>query len=355
MFQNLPERKRGTVMRAFLLLSALVTLADATAAWAETVTFNFRGKKFDEQLFRYNGPTPEQYISFEEEGLRIRYPAGNLPKSPVGIVWNCRLRGDFVVIAQYEILQAEPTPGGNGVEVYLMLDNDTKDGIPVWRTAHTKDGPMFMTMHMTTDSKGKRYTRVKDKAPTTPASLRGRICVARQGGDIIASFAEGDEKTFTSPLTIKDIGTTDVCFVRFAGMSSGDPKAQLDVRLLEFQLQGNLLDLPVKAVAAQPPGAPEALPALTSTGSGRWVLWLVIVLGVLSLTVFGVVAVLVRLNRAKAKAQVEPAPEAEKPAAPAIRVSCTGCGKPLKVAAAAAGKRIKCPSCGQTLAVPAAD
>ena len=342
-------------MRTILFLSILVVLSDAAAAWAETVTYNFRGKKYDEQLFRYNGPTPEQYISFEEEGLRIRYPAGNIPKSPVGIVWNCRLRGDFVVIAQYEILQAEPTPGGNGVEVYLMLDNETKDGIPVWRTAHTKDGPLYTMMHMTTDSKGKRFTAAKPMAPATPASLRGRIRVARLGGDIMASFAEADEKDFKSPLTIKDVGTADVRFVRFAGMSSGDPKGQLDVRLLEFQLEGDLVGLPAKAVAAQPPGAPEALPALTSTGSGRWVLWLLIVLGVLSLTVFGVVAVLVRLNRTKAKIQFEPEPQPVKSPVHGIKLSCPGCGKPLKVAAATAGKRVKCPGCAQTIPVPAAE
>ncbi len=325
----------------------------ARAVGAEEAKHNFRGKSFDELRFRYSGPNADRYISSEDEGLRIHYPAGDLPKSPVGIVWNCRVRGDFVATARYEIVHAEPTPGGNGAELYLMLDNETKDGIPVSRIARTKEGSLFRTMHMTTDKAGKRISRAPQQAPAGRASNRGRIRVARTGGDILASLAEADEPDFNTMLTLKDIGTMDVTMVRFAGVCGGDPKAQLDLRLLEFDLQGELLGLPPRSVAAAPPAAPDDQPALSPTGSGRWVLWLLIVLGAITLAVFAAAAVLVRLSRAQAPAQPEAVMDSKKPQA-RLRLSCSGCGKSLKAPEDMAGKRVKCPGCGQTIQVPSA-
>ena len=111
--------------------SALLLCVVAAPAWSEEIVHDFRGGKFDDQLFRYDGPNAEQFIKLEEQGLRITIPAGKAPKAAVGIYIRGPVRGDFTATTRYEIIQVDqPLSGwGVGVEMYLMCDNAVRDGI----------------------------------------------------------------------------------------------------------------------------------------------------------------------------------------------------------------------------------
>src|SRR5438034_6375502 len=65
-----------------------------------------------------------------------------------------------------------------------------------------------------------------------------------------------------------DTGTADIRMVRFAGSSGGDPDARLDLRLLEFRLQGDSVQPQPKAHLAQ-----SAPTSSASSGGRRWLPW----------------------------------------------------------------------------------
>ena len=195
---------RWLVSRSVFILSMLISLGAVGAARAEELNFDFRGKKFDEGLFRIQGPTPDQYIQFEDEGLRIRFPAGNGPKNAVGPNWKCRVRGDFTASVHYEILKADPSPQGTGVELYLWLDNETRDGLPLSRLV-LPAGEMAFTAQVRAGPNDKRRSVGYKLLLATPASNRGRLRLERQGEVFIASFAEGDTEPFQEQPA--DIGT----------------------------------------------------------------------------------------------------------------------------------------------------
>src|SRR5436305_976347 len=101
-------------------LVLVVALFATSPARADDVKFDFRKKHFDDAWFKYNGAGAGECIEPADDGLRISFPNNKVPKDPIGIVWNCRVRGDFVATARYSILKADQTSQGSGVEVYLM-------------------------------------------------------------------------------------------------------------------------------------------------------------------------------------------------------------------------------------------
>jgi predicted RNA-binding Zn-ribbon protein involved in translation (DUF1610 family) len=139
--------------------------------------------------------------------------------------------------------------------------------------------------------------------------------------------------------------------VRIAGLPGGIPNPELDLRFLEFTLQGKALGVDGK-VALAPPPAPTDL--LSETGGGGWTFWAVAIVGILALAFFAVAGAAVLVARQKAKVAPAPKPQAQ-PATESIHLACATCGKRLKVKAALRGKKVKCPGCGENTRVPASD
>ena len=133
---------------------------------------------------------------------------------------------------------------GTGVsaELYLLMDNATKDGIAVSVRQIRPDGvPELLFAHMTYNEAGQRAAKIFHAVTTTANSERGRLRVARQGAMFVASSADGDEEEFQ--LIVRCIvGTEDIAMIRLAGMSGGDPKAVLDMRFVDFRLQTGNVD-----------------------------------------------------------------------------------------------------------------
>jgi hypothetical protein len=230
------------------LPACLLLLCIAGPALAEQkLSHDFRGAHFDPEQFQYVGPTPDKFLNLEAEGLRLRYAGADVPptNNPSGVAWRFHVRGNFVVTAQYEILKCEAPSRGTfdaGAELYLRLDNPNRDAITVARGVYPNGSAAINFKVLTNDTKGKRITRDYKLHPTTEKSLRGRLRLARDGQIVTASFAEGEEGQFTE-FQRAEIGNVDIQLVRFAGIAGGDRNAVLDIRILEFQLEGEALAL----------------------------------------------------------------------------------------------------------------
>src|SRR6266545_1634315 len=327
-----------------ILASAALFLV-AGAVSAEEVRHTFRGGNAGDRLFRYDGPTAEQFVSPEGAGLRWRFLAGHAPTRPVGLYWRFPVRGDFVATVRYEILQADQTEDGlgAGVELYLMLDGPAREGISFARLTR------LTFLHLSNNEAGKRYAKQTRYFPATPESECGRLRLARTGTTLIASLALGEQDQFQE-IHRAEIGVADIRMVRFAGTSGGDVHAGLDMRLLEFELQAQELGRQGKFVTPPPrarvangqdpdKGGENAEDADESSVSPLLVWGITLaILACLALSYFW-------LRKPKDKA-----PAASHDSLTALR--CAHCGKGLKVKSALAGKKVKCPGCEKVLAVP---
>ena len=258
---------------AILLCSALPAFAQ------QSHKHDFRGGKFDSDVLKFYGQTPEKYFTQENEGLRLRYTGvGAAPSNfTAAVVWRFHARGDFTVTARYEILNVEKPKTGYGVgpELYLWFKNANEDAIPFSRVIAPNGDTSIQFGRITKNENGQRRPSPQDSkwVPATDASLRGAFRITREGNLLIASFAEGTDGKFVEIQRI-EITNADVAMIRFAGISGGDPNAVLDMRMLEFTLQGKDLGyngrdfatpapkavVPVADVAA-PPAVPVQAPA----------------------------------------------------------------------------------------------
>jgi LPXTG-motif cell wall-anchored protein len=222
------------------ILACAVILGFHMPLLGEEIVHRFQAGDYNDELFSYTR-TSKQFIRPEDEGLHWHYGDGKAPAKPMGVHWRYAVRGDFAITAQYELLWANRPDGadGVGIELFMVLANSQKDGISVART-RCKDGPRLQFLHKFFDESGNRASKELKSLGTTPASDRGRLRFERDGSTLIVSLAEGDQKYFKE-LHRAEIGTSDVEMIRFAGLSAGDHDAQLDMRLVEFRLQGDQL------------------------------------------------------------------------------------------------------------------
>ena len=177
---------------------------------------------------------------------------------------------------------------------------------------------------MTNDENGRRGPKHSKYEPTTERSLRGALRLAREGMMLIASFAEADDEF--QEIQRVEIGNADIDLLRFAGVSGGDTNAVLDMRMLDFQLQGKDLgylgrdfatpapklvapaavaNAPQPAVQVpQAPQAPQAPVAEPAPGGKHKLLLLVGVFFVLAvpLVLIGATVLFVRLRKRNAAA-----------------------------------------------------
>src|ERR1041384_2438188 len=128
-------RSAGCSLTVAVRIALGVLLFSASAVCGVEIIHDFRSDTFDSKRFRYEGPNASQFIKPEAQGLHWLFSEGKTPGKPVGVYWNSRVSGDFVVMVRYEIQKVlAPEKGsGVGVEPYLMLDGPSKDGITLSR------------------------------------------------------------------------------------------------------------------------------------------------------------------------------------------------------------------------------
>jgi hypothetical protein len=216
----------------------LIAVVPATAQHAHHL--DFRNSHFDPKLVDYTLADPEKYLTPEKEGLRLRFTGMEAPpaRQAAGVFWRFEARGDFVVTAKYEILKMERPKMGQGVGagLYLHLKNREQEGIALARRIQPAGDPYLVFNYMITKEQGGNSPKVVKKFPTRESSLRGALRLSRQGKVLIASVAEAED-VFTE-LHRTDVSTADLDLIRFAGFGGGDKNAVLDLRILEFDFQG---------------------------------------------------------------------------------------------------------------------
>jgi prepilin-type N-terminal cleavage/methylation domain-containing protein/prepilin-type processing-associated H-X9-DG protein len=240
----------------------VVFLAGGQALWAQELLFDFRGGQFNDQLFRFVGERATEIITRDAGGLRWHFTQGKAPRQPVGIHWRSGISGDFVATARYEMASGAAA----GFEIYLMLDNPTKDGVALahlWQTTlppasslpqasddgkavaapwSASDATLITFNHMTNTPEGKRFAKVNRNVFVSPGNQGGRLRLAREGDTIIASRADGDDQQFTE-LIRAEVGVNDIRMVRMAGLSLGQAGSELDMLLLEARLDAVVPEL----------------------------------------------------------------------------------------------------------------
>jgi len=223
---------------------------------------DFRAKKFNDQLFAFEGPKAKSFITPEIKGLRITLPVEDAPNKPVGIRLRQDLKGDFVATVAYELLDvSEPAGGsGSGVSLYLMLRTPVRDGINFARFVQTKRGHVYTLSHMVDDENDNKKRIPKTKYTVyraNPNILAGNLRVARQGETLTVSASEGDPPVFKE-LGQLEVGPADISMVRIAADQGGAKvPVPVDVRIVDFMVTSGEFT----------PHAPLAPP---SSGSWHW-------------------------------------------------------------------------------------
>ncbi len=342
------------MQRWLLVVGMALALGMAGPARADDVTFDFRGKNIDiESHFVYvpNKAVTDRYFHLDENGLRIAWSTAEAPGEAIGLRRNYHgFQGDFVATVHFELLTADPSSNGTGIELYLQLNNPTGDGLPFSRLLR-KEGHVWL-VQMRTGPNNARKTEGFKMVPANPEAKSSRLKLERKGDTIIASFAEGDEENYKE-LNTYNIGPVGIRMVRISGLASGSKAAQLNLRIIDARLKIDGEAMPASAtLSARGPGEET-----------RTALWAVLILGTLSLFIFLAVFTFVKRKKSKVDAPAEssatnPAEVLETEIASVnaqgqpIRVDCPVCGKKLKLKDKLAGKRVKCPQCGGELRVP---
>lgn len=245
----------------------LIAVVPATAQHAHHL--DFRNSNFDPKLVDYTLADPEKYLTPEKEGLRLRFTDREAPpaRQAAGVSWRFEARGDFVVTAKYEILKMERPKTGQGVGagLYLHLKNREQEGIALARRIQPTGDPYLVFNYMITKEKGGNSPKVFKKFPAGASSLRGAFRLSRQGKVLVASVAEAED-AFTE-LHRTDVSLADLDLIRFAGFGGGDKNAVLDMRILEFDFQGEDLAYRGGAFTRSPPVDDAVVPPGAPNGS----------------------------------------------------------------------------------------
>jgi RNA polymerase sigma factor (sigma-70 family) len=206
----------------------------------QTIQESFRGGRFNRELLRWSGPTPENFIRLEPEGLRITLPSRDGPAQPLGIALRPAVRGDFELEATFELLNVA-RPGeqrGAGLTVYFFMDDEEWNGLYFGKMDERVRGPAFVTGHLAGDrSRGEeRVSKFTDTVAARDGSGTFRLRVVRRGATFRFFAADGETGELRHLQTL-EVSDEDVRIVRFAADPGWSPNVVVDGRLVEFTMR----------------------------------------------------------------------------------------------------------------------
>jgi hypothetical protein len=198
----------------------------------------------------------------EAAGLRITIPANKARRHRAGIEIRSFIKGNFEMIAGYEILAADQPEAGYGVgfEMYLNAATPTQDRVGLFRLHRPVEGDSYMVGRGATVN-GKPENK-NTCFPTTARS--GQLKLTRRGKEVIAWAAEGAAGPFKE-LHEVDFVAADLSRIWFAAYA-GNTEYGVDLRIIDIKIRSNLPDndpalvpavAPVAAVAEEAPAAPK--------------------------------------------------------------------------------------------------
>jgi RNA polymerase sigma-70 factor (ECF subfamily) len=221
-------------------IAGYVAWERAGARPMQRVKESFRGGRFNHELLRWSGPTPEKFIRLEPEGLRITLPSQDGPAQPVGIALRPAVRGDFELEATFELLHvARPDEQwGAGLTVYFFMDDEEWNGLYFGKMNERVRGPVFVTCNLTGDrSRGEeRVSKFADTVAARGGSGTFRLRVVRRG-TTFRFFAADGETGALRHLQSLEVSDEDVRIVRFAADPGWLPNVIVDGRLVELTMR----------------------------------------------------------------------------------------------------------------------
>ncbi len=309
-------------------------------AQAERIEYQFRDGFTKQPLLRLMGADVEPMAVVQPEGLRFNIPAGREYTGDVGIESRHRLRGDFEITLEYELvaLPKPPPKLGAGAVLQIVLDAPGVSKARMDRLHRPADDVFGANFIINEDFQGLAA------APANGKEIKGQLRMVRTGKRLSYQVQEGRPEFYE--IASKEIGLADVVSVQALGATGWQPVA-LAVRFPRLVLRSNKVG---GAIGVEP--VQELALAPQAPSGDRSALLIVLGLGaVFSLVVMVGLAVFLWKRRATpfTKSSTHAAPVTQH----AVIFTCPDCGKKLKGKPEMAGKQIKCPQCGKLVRVSA--
>ena len=215
---------------------------------------DFRGTKIDEDFLRFTAKGIPKWVTQETEGLRVSPPTVVPRGAPGGVMTTFRLRGDFDVLASYEILQAQITGAGApiGVSLFVATDTPTQDAVMVSRF-NRQDGSFYICS-------GKMTTPIDQKRVIPPVKtvrtdvVAGQLRLVRQGKVVRFLVADEGADGFQE-LKRLPLGDEDALYVRLAVDPGNKESPPVVARFRSIEVRGRPVDLkvpPAEIIAKSP-------------------------------------------------------------------------------------------------------
>jgi hypothetical protein len=192
--------------------------------------FDFRGSQFDNARLKILGEGTARLVAPEADGLRVVIPQ-SAPVEEVGFGPKFGLRGDFEIVATFEIVQISSPKNGYGVgpRIYITTATEDEQAATVARLKRVREGDVFSAhraRYLATEQGERRRDHMTATVPTT--AKVGRLGLRRIGTNLQFLATEGEAEMAAS---IRSVSFTDadVSSVRIS-LHTGGANTAGDVR-----------------------------------------------------------------------------------------------------------------------------
>ena len=233
---------------------------------------DFRGGRLDRQLFDISGKA-HWFVKAEPAGLRIALPSNPGQLGHVGVRSRLRLRGDFEVIASYEILRLDKPlpPKPTSAAMLIVPLGETKSHVNIRREVRPSGDEFFTTHYDRPEAEPKDRTRLR-KFPT--AAKSGNLCVARQDSTVYWLVTDGPEGEFRL-LDQFECSSDDTGGIELIVDTSGT-QSPCDIRWLDFAVRAQEFIEPPGSLIQTSGHSPVVAVAYSSRGTTlAWYCWAV--------------------------------------------------------------------------------
>jgi serine/threonine protein kinase len=190
----------------------------------------FQTKPEDSEGIQLSGPSPEECVRFEPEGLRITLPLGfEGERPPTGLRTNIAVQGDFEITMSFELLKM-PGPenaGTSGAKLHLILDAAKyKAG---FSRVLTPWGGSRLTAWLSRPGQKQLFEGFPNEA------LSGRLRLVRTGPTLSYFFSQDPDTDFTLlkefPFTEEEVNNISLT------AQTSSPRASLDARITDLHIR----------------------------------------------------------------------------------------------------------------------
>ncbi len=263
--------------------------------------------------------------SSDEQGLRIALPANRENLGDIGVECLHRLRGDFEITLEYDLISVpNPAPDlGAGAVLQIVLDTPDTFRARMGRS-RKKTKSTFGANYITKKTDGKDDFRGIVALPANENLTKGRLRMVRAATTLRYLVAEGAGEF--KEIARKDVPQADVVSVQ-ASCATGWQPVAFEVRFPRLELRATSIDEP----AGAEPLKVTKVDNVSEAERPHYFLYLG-----LALTVFVAAFAAVGVMRRRIPRTAASAPPFD----------CPRCQKKLKIPADSMGKKVRCPQCG---------